>query len=71
MKQKLVSYLSQYDKGMSDKELANKLGISPKTIQKIKEGKYEPSVKLALELAKVLGCTVEDLFSLVGGETDA
>jgi len=68
MSKKVYSYLSQHDKGMTDKELAGKLKIAPKTIQRIKEGKYEPSVGLALELAKVLGCKVEDLFVVLGGE---
>ncbi|MDA9472086.1 helix-turn-helix transcriptional regulator [Enterococcus sp. 5H] len=67
-KSKIYSFISQYDKGMSNEQIAEKLNVAPKTIQRIKEGKYEPSVSLALELAKLLGCIVEDLFELVGEE---
>lgn len=74
MSKKVYSYLSQYDKGMTNEQLAEKVSayvkptIAAITIQRIKEGKYEPSVSLALALAKVLGCKVEDLFVVLGGE---
>ncbi|ALS03071.1 hypothetical protein ATZ33_17305 [Enterococcus silesiacus] len=74
MKQTVNSYLSQLDKGMSNKQLAKKVNdyvkpaVSEVTIKKIKEGKYTPSVTLALALARVLGTTVEQLFVIEGGE---
>lgn len=74
-KTKLNSYLSQYDKGMTSKELAEKVStyvkpaVSEVTIERIKEGKYEPSVSLALAISKVLGRSVEELFVIgLGGE---
>lgn len=55
-------------KWITIKELAETVGVSKKTIQQIQEDKYEPSVTLALALAKVLGCKVEDLFVVMEGE---
>ena len=45
-------------------ELADKLGVSRQTISAIENNKYFPSLELALKIAKVFGCTVEELFSL-------
>ncbi len=45
-------------------ELADKLGVSRQTLSAIENNKYFPSLELALKIAKVFGCTVEDLFSL-------
>jgi putative transcriptional regulator len=38
--------------------------VSRQTINAIEGGDYNPSVKLALQLAKILGVTVEQLFQL-------
>jgi putative transcriptional regulator len=45
-------------------ELAKLASVSRQTINSIETGKYEPSLTLALKLAKVFDCRVEDLFSL-------
>ena len=45
-------------------ELAKLAGVSRQTINSIETGKYEPSLTLALKLAKVFACSVENLFSL-------
>ncbi len=45
-------------------ELADKLGVSRQTLSAIENNKYFPSLELALKIAKVFGCTVEELFSL-------
>ena len=38
-------------------------GVSRQTISLIERGDYNPSVTLALKIAKILNATVEDLFS--------
>jgi putative transcriptional regulator len=43
-------------------ELAEKLEVSRQTIIAIENGKFNPSVKLALKMASLFKCTVEDLF---------
>ena len=49
---------------MSQAELADRVAVSRQTIIAIERGNYSPSVKLALQLARVLGTTVERLFEL-------
>jgi DNA-binding XRE family transcriptional regulator len=49
--------------GLTQIELAEKIGVTRQTIISIEKGTCVPSVVLALRLAKVLGCTVEKLFN--------
>lgn len=53
---------------MTQEELASKVNVSRQTIVYIEKGKFNPSVKLALKLARVLNCKVEDLFELEEGD---
>ena len=48
---------------LSQTELGNLAGVSRQTISLIERGDYNPSVTLALKIAKILNATVEDLFS--------
>jgi len=50
--------------GLTQLELAEKAGVTRQSIISIERGKYRPGVELALKLARVLGCRVEDLFEL-------
>jgi putative transcriptional regulator len=50
---------------LSQADLAGKAGVSRQTIVAIEKGNYNPSVELALRLARSLATTVEDLFALV------
>ena len=45
-------------------DLALKLEVSRQTINAIENNKYFPSLELALKMAKIFNCSVEDLFSL-------
>jgi putative transcriptional regulator len=49
---------------MTQQHLADKAGVTRQTIIAIEKGAFNPSVKLALKLSKILNATVEDLFSL-------
>ncbi|PZL70158.1 transcriptional regulator [Enterococcus plantarum] len=49
-------------------ELASVVGVSKKTIQRIQEGKYNPSLELAYEISGALDCRVEEVFPRVGGK---
>ena len=49
---------------MSQAELAQRVGVSRQTIVAVEKGNYNPSVELALRLARVLATTVEELFVL-------
>lgn len=50
--------------GMTQQDLADRLGVTRQTIHAIEKGQYAPSVGLALRLAAVFGVLVEDLFLL-------
>jgi putative transcriptional regulator len=44
--------------------LAERVGVSRKTINTVENGIFVPSTTLALRLARALGCAVEEIFSL-------
>lgn len=50
--------------GLTQEQLAERVGVSRQTIISIETGRYSPSLPLALRLARVFTCTVEDLFQL-------
>lgn len=50
--------------GLTQVDLAEKVGVTRQTIIAIEKGDYTPSVALALRLAKVFKTSVEDLFAL-------
>ena len=51
-------------KGYRQEDLAAALGVSRQTIIAIEHNKYNPSLELAMRLARYLQTTVEDLFDL-------
>ncbi len=51
--------------GWTQAELAERVGVSRKTINTVENGVFVPSTVLALKLAQALGVPVEGLFSLV------
>lgn len=61
----LVNRLKEYRArhSLSQTELGNLAGVSRQTISLIERGDYNPSVTLALKIAKILNAAVEDLFS--------
>ena len=46
----------------SQAEVAERLGVSRQTINAIETGKYDPSLPLAFEIAKLFGKRIEDIF---------
>ena len=48
--------------GYKQCELAEMVGARRETIVHLENGKYNPSLKLAMDIAKVFGVTVEELF---------
>ena len=52
-------------KGWTQAELAERIGVSRKTVNTVENGVFIPSTVVALKLAKALGCAVEDLFFIV------
>lgn len=50
------------NKGWSQGELARRLGVSRQTINAVETDKYDPSLPLALRMARLFGIAVPDLF---------
>lgn len=48
--------------GMSQAALGAALGVSRQTINAIETGRYDPSLILAVRLARYFGSTVEEVF---------
>jgi len=46
----------------TQKDLANRVGVRRETIVRLEASKYNPSLKLAIDIARVLDAHVEDLF---------
>lgn len=52
------------ERDLTQAALAERVGVSRKTINTVENGVFVPSALLALKLARALGCTVEAVFSL-------
>ena len=48
--------------GLSQQDLADKLGVSRQTINAIEKGDYNPTIKLCVGICRILGLTLNDLF---------
>ena len=51
---------ARYD--LTQEDLAKKVGVRRETILYLEKGKYNPSLMLAHEVARVLKTTIDDLF---------
>jgi len=56
--------------GMTQEDLAERVGTTRQTILAIEKGNYNPSVGLALRLAAVFGVPLEQLFQIEEGGGD-
>ena len=54
------------DLGLTQQEVADILGVSQKAVAKWEGGKGLPRAEMLPKLAKVLGCTIDDLFDKEG-----
>lgn len=63
----LKTNLKEYreNKNMKQSELAELVGVRRETIVHLENGKYNPSLKLAMDIAKIFGVTVEELFEFI------
>jgi putative transcriptional regulator len=59
-------YRAKHD--LTQAELAASVGVSRQTINAIETGKYNPSLELALKLARQFDVAVEDVFTLTATE---
>ena len=50
-------------RGMDQAQLAQLVGVRRETIGRLEKGLYNPSLKLAMDIAHVFGLTVEEVFT--------
>jgi putative molybdopterin biosynthesis protein len=55
--------------GLQQRELAERAGVSRQTLGALEAGESVPATSIALDLARVLGCRVEDIFWLIEDES--
>jgi putative transcriptional regulator len=60
MKTKMKEYRSRL--GLTQEKLAETVGVRRETIIFLEQGKYNPSLKLAHDIARTLGASIEDIF---------
>jgi putative transcriptional regulator len=60
MRTRIKELRARYD--LTQEELAKRVGVRRETIVFLEKGKYNPSLKLAHNIAKVLRTTIEELF---------
>ena len=47
---------------LTQSDLAEQVGVRRETIVFLEKGKYNPSLKLAYDIAKIFGLTIEEVF---------
>ena len=63
LRTRLKEYRARF--GLKQEDLANLVGVRRETIGNLENGRYNPSLKLAMDIAKVFHTTVEELFRFV------
>lgn len=61
---KLKTKVKQYREsaGMKQSELAELIGVRRETVVHLENGRYNPSLKIGMDIAKIFQTTVENLF---------
>ena len=62
IKNRIKEYRARYD--MKQEELAKLVGVRSETIGNLEKGKYNPSLVLAWNIAKVFQVTIEEVFTV-------
>ena len=50
------------ERSWSQKDLADRLGVSRQTVNALETGKYDPSLPLAFKIAALVGRPIEHIF---------
>ena len=53
-------------KEMTQEQLAEKVGVRRETIMRLEAGRYNPSLKLAIDISREVGTAIEVLFIFEG-----
>lgn len=59
-----VCHLKQYRlaKGLTQEQLAAQVGVRRETIMRLEKAQYNPSLKLAVDIARAVEASIEDIF---------
>jgi len=60
MKTRIKEFRARYD--LTQEDLAKKVGVRRETIVFLEKGKYNPSLRLAHDIAEALETTIDELF---------
>jgi putative transcriptional regulator len=60
MRTRIKEFRARYD--MTQEDLASKVGVRRETIVFLEKGKYNPSLRLAHDIAKALHSSIDELF---------
>ncbi len=62
MARNIAIKVAQAEKDMTQKALAEAVGISRQTMNAIEQGEYNPTIRLCRAICRVLGKSLDDLF---------
>ncbi len=62
IKNRIKEFRAKHD--MKQEELAARVGVRRETIGNLEKGKYNPSLVLAWNIAKVFGVLIEEIFTV-------
>ncbi len=62
IKNRIKEYRARFD--LKQEELASNVGVRRETIGNLEKGKYNPSLVLAWNIAKVFGVAIEEVFTV-------
>lgn len=62
----IITNLKEYRKAkkISQQELAQLVGVRRETIVHLENNRYNPSLEMALKIAEIFDCHVEEIFQL-------
>jgi putative transcriptional regulator len=63
----IITRIKEYraKNNMKQEELAQLIGVRRETIVHLENGKYNPSLKMAMDIAKVFKVSIEELFEFI------
>ncbi len=72
MKEKIINKVREFrvDAGLTQAELASRVGVSRQSIISIEKGQYIPSLPLALKIARLFGTSTDAVFKLEESSDD-
>ena len=62
MPKNIAIKVARAQKDMTQKALAEKVGISRQTMNAIEQGEYNPTIRLCRKICRVLGKSLDELF---------